>query len=316
MAKVLVVDDNAVNRDLVVTLLGYRGHSCVQAADGAHALALARTEQPDLVITDLLMPVMDGYELVQEIRADPILAATPVIFYTANYLQVEVAPIALALGVRHMVSKPINPLRLVQAVDDALIRYVPAPSRPPQAFHREHRRALSAKLVDKVEELEHAEAALRESEARFRSLTEFSPVGIFSVDVGGRIAYENPRLREICGASDVAATGDGWAALVHRDDRERWLDAVTRAMEQRSSHVDRIRLVRADGELRWVQVQIAPAVTQGELTVVGTVEDVTEMPKPNDSASRWRPGCVAPSDSTAWASCLRASRTTSTTCSR
>jgi CheY-like chemotaxis protein len=77
MATILVVDDRAPNRELLVTLLGYKGHRLLEAADGAEALAIVRTERPDLVITDIPMPTMDGYEFVRELRADPEIAATP-----------------------------------------------------------------------------------------------------------------------------------------------------------------------------------------------------------------------------------------------
>ena len=60
MAKVLVVDDHSSNRDLVTTLLGYAGHSFIEASNGAEALALTRSGRPDLVISDILVPRMDG----------------------------------------------------------------------------------------------------------------------------------------------------------------------------------------------------------------------------------------------------------------
>ncbi|TMH87341.1 MAG: response regulator [Betaproteobacteria bacterium] len=71
MAKILIVDDRPTNRQFLLTLLGYTGHRLLEAADGAEALDLARAERPDLVITDILMPTMDGYEFVQQLRADP-----------------------------------------------------------------------------------------------------------------------------------------------------------------------------------------------------------------------------------------------------
>ena len=92
------------------------------------ALATARAEHPDLIVTDLLMPLLDGYELIREIRSDARRSArTPVIFYTANYLHAEVRPIAAALGVRHIVSKPIDVEQLMRTVEDALADRDPAP---------------------------------------------------------------------------------------------------------------------------------------------------------------------------------------------
>src|SRR6266446_5589635 len=77
VATILIVDDRPANREYLVTLLGYGGHRLLEAADGAEALALARAERPDLVIADILMPTMDGYELVRQIRADSVIATTP-----------------------------------------------------------------------------------------------------------------------------------------------------------------------------------------------------------------------------------------------
>jgi CheY-like chemotaxis protein len=62
MAKILIVDDDPTNRSLLVTLLGHRGHRTLEATDGAEALALAKSWFPDLVVSDVLMPTMDGYE--------------------------------------------------------------------------------------------------------------------------------------------------------------------------------------------------------------------------------------------------------------
>jgi CheY-like chemotaxis protein len=82
MAKILVVDDQAVNRKILGRLLGRRGHHVLEAGDGAEALAITRVEHPELVISDLLMPTMDGFELIRQLRAEPSVARTRVILYT------------------------------------------------------------------------------------------------------------------------------------------------------------------------------------------------------------------------------------------
>ena len=73
MAVILIVDDGAANREYLAALLGYGGHRLLQAADGAEGLEFAKAERPDLVIADILMPTMDGYELVRQMRLDPAL---------------------------------------------------------------------------------------------------------------------------------------------------------------------------------------------------------------------------------------------------
>ena len=157
MATVLVVDDYPDNRELMVALLSDHGHTMLEARDGAEGLQIAQARRPDLVITDLVMPVMDGYELVRELRADPSLATTRVIFCTANFLLDEVRPVAAALGVHHIVSRPIEPESLLAAVDTALAAAPALVPALPEGFYEKHLRLVSAKLAEKVRELQAAQ---------------------------------------------------------------------------------------------------------------------------------------------------------------
>jgi signal transduction histidine kinase/DNA-binding NarL/FixJ family response regulator len=157
VATVLIVDDRPVNRDLVRTVLGYHGHVTVEADGGPEALQILRDAPPDIVVADVLMPGMDGYQLARAIRADPVTNAIPVLFYTANYVEEEIRPIATAVGVDRIVAKSGDLTELIQAIDDTL-GTTPMPTEPiaPAEFDREHLRILNAKLIEKVEELEEA----------------------------------------------------------------------------------------------------------------------------------------------------------------
>jgi signal transduction histidine kinase/DNA-binding response OmpR family regulator len=153
MATILIVDDRPTNREFLVTLLGYGGHRLLEAADGAEALALVRAERPDLVMADILMPTMDGYEFVRQLRADPAIASTAVIFSTAHYHEQEAQALAHACGVAHILPKPCEPDVVLRTVDAAL-GHLPRPATPPsEAFDREHLRVLTDKLSQKVDEL-------------------------------------------------------------------------------------------------------------------------------------------------------------------
>jgi two-component system, cell cycle sensor histidine kinase and response regulator CckA len=120
MAKVLVVDDRPINRDLVRTVLGYYGHETLEAGNGATALELLRRQHPDLVLTDVVMPIMDGYQLARAITSDPDSYGIPVLFYTANYLAAENIPLAAANGVSRIVPKTGDLAAIIEAVQDAL----------------------------------------------------------------------------------------------------------------------------------------------------------------------------------------------------
>jgi signal transduction histidine kinase len=109
MATILVVNGNAINRESLLKLLDDGGYRVLEAADGEKALALARAEHPDLIITDVLMPLMNGYEFVQRLQADPAIAPTQVMFCTAYSLNSPARRRTLIGKVAHALSKPHNP---------------------------------------------------------------------------------------------------------------------------------------------------------------------------------------------------------------
>jgi PAS domain S-box-containing protein len=137
MAKILIVDDRALNRQFLTALLGYAGHQLSEAVDGAEALAKIRGERPDLVITDLLMPTMDGFQLVQQMRAEPAIADTAVIFYSATFRLQEASELARACGVSVVIPKPSEPQIILDAVSAQL-----AP-RESRSFHAREREAVA-----------------------------------------------------------------------------------------------------------------------------------------------------------------------------
>jgi len=132
VATILVVDDRPSNRQFLTTLLGYGGHRMLEASDGARALELVRTERPELVITDILMPGMDGYEFVRQVREDSAVASTPVIFYTASYSTPQAEALAKSCGVRKVLSKPCEPETILAAVSQEL-GTAHEPAGPPPA---------------------------------------------------------------------------------------------------------------------------------------------------------------------------------------
>ncbi|MFZ3288434.1 MAG: response regulator, partial [Telluria sp.] len=119
-AKILIIDDHVLNREFLTTLLGYCGHRLFEASDGVEGLRVVRAEHPDLVISDILMPNMDGCEFVTRMHADPATAELPVIFYTATYREREATNIAQTCGVRWVLPKPSDPDVILRTVHEAL----------------------------------------------------------------------------------------------------------------------------------------------------------------------------------------------------
>ena len=101
----------------------------LEAAAGTEALEMARVERPNLIISDILMPTMDGYEFVWQLRTDPSIANTAFFFYTTNYRQREALAIAQACGVSHLLVKPCDPADILRTV--ATVLHDSMPNIPP-----------------------------------------------------------------------------------------------------------------------------------------------------------------------------------------
>jgi diguanylate cyclase (GGDEF)-like protein len=151
-----------MDRRLYTTLLGNYGHRLLEAGGGDEALSMARTELPDLIITDILMPHMDGFTLVRRLRAEPLLMGIPVIFHTDNYDVSEIHRLARASGIQFTLRKPAEPHEILRAVNESIKRPT-TPSRLPQTgqLQREHLQLLADKLYQKNIELEKANERLR-----------------------------------------------------------------------------------------------------------------------------------------------------------
>lgn len=120
LAKILIVDDRATDREFLEVILDYAGHTVYSASDGEVALRVARAENPNLAIVDIVMPTMDGLEFVRRLRSVPKLASTRIIFYTAGYLGKEAMHLAEIGRVDKVLLKPAEPETILAAVDEAL----------------------------------------------------------------------------------------------------------------------------------------------------------------------------------------------------
>jgi diguanylate cyclase (GGDEF)-like protein len=168
MANILVVDDSAANRKLLTVLLKHEGHVTLEAADGSDGLAAARAERPQLVISDILMPSMDGYEFVRRLRAEPNLGDIPVIFYTAHYHEREARALAASCGVARVLVKPCPAAEILVAVERSLSGAPEIVVSPVEEdFDHQHLRLLTNKLSEKT-------AALQVANTRLEALTELN----------------------------------------------------------------------------------------------------------------------------------------------
>jgi CheY-like chemotaxis protein len=115
MAKILIVEDNEMNRDMLSRRLERRGFSVVMAVDGQQGVETARSEKPDLVLMDMSLPVKDGWTATREMKADAGLASIPVIALTAHAMDGDREK-AMAAGCDDYDTKPIELPRLLEKI--------------------------------------------------------------------------------------------------------------------------------------------------------------------------------------------------------
>jgi len=119
VTKVLIAEDNAVNRELLRELLEIRGYTVFEACDGQEALQMIEQTQPDLLLLDIGMPVLDGFAVVRKIRENPHLAKLPVVAVTAYAMRDDREKI-LGAQFDGYLSKPVNSRSLTQELDRLL----------------------------------------------------------------------------------------------------------------------------------------------------------------------------------------------------
>jgi signal transduction histidine kinase len=140
------------------TLLKHAGHTVLLCGDGAEGLEVIKKERPDLIITDLITPGIDGYDLARAVRAYPPTASTPIIMQTAHYLESEVRQLAAQIGIQEVMLKPFEPQAFLDAVakamgDKAALERSEDPV-PGTEFYVQHLELVTTKLHEKVRALE------------------------------------------------------------------------------------------------------------------------------------------------------------------
>jgi CheY-like chemotaxis protein len=159
----LVVEDIPNILDLIVTTLKFKGgYRVVTAQNGEEALDVIGRERPALVITDILMPKMDGFNLVHRLRLDPETRDIPVIFLSATYIAPEDKSFAALIGATRFLEKPIDIDQFMKTISELLIQKQPAAPEPLKEleFYEGYRKRLKIKLDQKVKQIARSERLL------------------------------------------------------------------------------------------------------------------------------------------------------------
>jgi len=246
MATLLVVDDDAPSREFMRTLLTYRGHRVEQASDGDRALRMAAHRPPDVVITDVLMPGLDGYELARALRGEPATRHIPIVFNTAHYGPQEIRSLADACGVRDVILKPAQPSAVLATIDSLLL-----PGR------------LSVPPAGQLAETQRLARA-----------------GTWEFDPATGAIVMSPELRDLLRLRSTRMTATELSRRLHPDDVDALATLARGARDAGAPAEAELRVVDGDGAVHEVIVSCRPAPGDRPGTAPrlwGVAQDVTPI---------------------------------------
>ena len=167
MTRIMVVDDNEQNIYLMKVLLESNGYNLIFAKNGNEVLEKIKTNTPNLIISDILMPGMDGFSLCRQLKSDKRYKDIPFIFYTATYTDAKDEDFALSLGAEHFIRKPAEPDKFLMIIRDILKQHKEGKLieskkelEEEEVFYKKYNAALIRKMEDKMMELEMANKRL------------------------------------------------------------------------------------------------------------------------------------------------------------
>jgi PAS domain S-box-containing protein len=264
--RILIVDDERLNRQLLEVMLAPEGFLVGTAASGEEGLAMVALQPPDLILIDVMMPGMDGYQVTGKIKGNPATKNIPVIMVT-NLDDRNARMLGLNAGAEDFLAKPVDRAELCVRVRN-LLRL--------KAYGDYH---------DKYSQMLEGEVGLRtadlvESERLYRSTFDAAPVGIVHVDADGRWLRVNQRLCDLLGYSREELQSVAIQELIQSEEVAGEAESFRQmAAGTRDRHVvDEKRYRRRDGSFVWARVNMSvhrDAEGQSQ-HFISVIEDITE----------------------------------------
>ena len=273
MTKILIADDDAPNLYILETVMKSHGYEVILARNGIEAIELALKNSPDIIVTDILMPGMDGFELCRRWRAHESLSHLPFIFYSATYTDIKDEQFALSLGADRFIIKPQQPEVLVQIVQEVLsnprkTRQVSRKKSPKNETKvlEQYNEVLFRKLEKKVLQLEDVSAKqkiieneLRESEEKYRAILDNMQDSYYEVDMAGSFTFVNDSFcnnvgyarEELIGSNYRQITTDSYIKPVFQT-----FNQVFNTGEPNKGFINEV--IRKDGKVGFFESSIAP----------------------------------------------------------
>jgi len=300
MIHILIVEDDEDSRMILKKTLGSKGYTVEAAINGKEALQMARESQPDVIISDILMPVMDGFQLCIKCKADDGLKDIPFVFYTATYTDEKDEEAALKMGADRFIRKPAEPdelIKIIQGVIRDREKGGIKSGKPVVTGEKDVLKLYSERLVNKLEkkmldlEKEIAEHKQAEEELgialqkrkELELIVNKSPVMVFlwRATEGWPVEFVSDNIKQLGYTPEDFIDGHirWYTDIIHNDDLKQVVDEVTMYSEQRAAEfTQEYRVINKSGDIRWTEDIMWIRYDQnGNIThYQGVVNDVTE----------------------------------------
>lgn len=255
--NVLVVDDHPTNRKLLRVILESEGHSVIEARNGAEALKTLEREPIDVVISDLLMPVLDGYKLCSEIRRRDDLRSIAFIVYTATYTSIADESLAYDLGADAFLRKPANAATIIHTIEEAKHseRSVPKIELDNTDVIGHYAQRLSEKLDEKNTQLSERTQQLNAAHSQLRHLLTHSPAVLYTFAIRGSTitpTVVGNNLGRLVGETPEEITFEWWVSRIHPSERLQVKDALANVIRAEGYSLT-YRFLHAEGSYRWIE---------------------------------------------------------------
>jgi PAS domain S-box-containing protein len=254
---ILIVDDNDTLLKLSRDTFVLSGYKVLTARDGEEAMTVLKSEKVDLVVTDILMPNVDGYMLCYRIRSDSALRDIPVMIYTATYTSASDEALAREIGADRFIRKPA-PMKALTGTAAELLKQDPQPHIAPEKgkleqVTRQYSEGLVQKLESKNIKLEETTAKLVRSEARLKEAQRVAHIGSWEVDLVNNISTWSDEFFNLFGLEkdEIPSTPESFLSLVHPDDFVRVAQYLETALNVFTGSDFDFGFVRKDGMLRY-----------------------------------------------------------------
>jgi len=295
--KVLAVDDLAENLCFMMNLLEGAGYGAVCAKNGKEALERLQEESFDLIISDILMPVMDGFQLCWECKTKAQWRDIPFIFYTATYTEKKDEAFALALGADRFVVKPQDPERLLEILKEVLAgtTVAAAKDRAPDmtAYLAMHNERLVEKLEKKVADLNRVNRELGESEKKYRLLADNVEDVIFVLDMNLNYVYVSPSVKTLRGyepaevmsqPASVTVAPAFWELAMKTFEEAKTLEETEKGVLRRSWMLE-LEVSRRDGSTVWTEMRLSFIRDEKNQPtgILGVTRDITARKQSEDA---------------------------------